>query len=41
MNLKHELQSIISGAGSHSTEDIIQAATLYIRESQKTGRNAQ
>jgi hypothetical protein len=41
MNLKYELQSIISGVGSHSTEDIIQAAAHYLRESQKTGGNAQ
>ena len=36
MNLKHELQSIISGIGDHSAEDIIKAAAHYIRESQKT-----
>ena len=36
MNLKHELQSIISGIGDHSAEDIIKAAAHHIRESQKT-----
>ena len=37
MNLKHELQSIISGIGDYSAENIIKAAAHYIRESQKTG----
>jgi hypothetical protein len=36
MNLKHELQSIISGIGDHSAENIVKAAAHYIRESQKT-----
>ena len=36
MNLKHELQSIISGIGDYSAEDIIKAAAHHIRESQKT-----
>lgn len=36
MNLKHELQSIISGIGDYSAENIIKAAAHYIRESQKT-----
>lgn len=36
MNLKHELQNIISGIGNHSAEDIIKAAAHYIRESKKT-----
>ena len=36
MNLKHELQSIISGIGDHSAENIIKAAAHHIRESQKT-----
>jgi len=35
MNLKHELQSIISGIGNHSAKDFIKAAAHYIRESQK------
>jgi hypothetical protein len=39
MNLKHELQSIISGIGDHSAEDLIKAAAHYIRESQKTSGN--
>jgi hypothetical protein len=41
MNLKHELQSIISGIGNHSTEDIIKAAAHYTRESKKTSRNTE
>lgn len=41
MNLKHELQSIISGIGDHSAEDIIKAAAHYIRESQKTSGNTE
>ena len=36
MNVKHELQSIISGIGDHSAEDIIKAAAHHIRESKKT-----
>lgn len=39
MNLKHELQSIISGIGDYSAEDIIKAVAHYIRESQKTSGN--
>ncbi len=41
MNLKHELQSIISGASNHSAEDFIQAAAHYVRESQKTSGNSE
>jgi hypothetical protein len=41
MNLKHELQSIISGIGNHSAEDLIKAAAYYIRESQKTSGNTE
>jgi hypothetical protein len=41
MNLKHELQSIISGIGDYSAEDIIKAAAYYIRESQKTSGNSE
>jgi hypothetical protein len=41
MNLKHELQSIISGIGDHSAEDLIKAAAHYIRESQKTSGNSE
>ncbi len=37
MNLKHELQSIISGIGNHSAKDFIKAAAYHTRESQKTG----
>lgn len=36
MNLKHELQSIISGIGDYSAKDFIKAAAHYIRESQNT-----
>jgi len=39
MNLKHELQSIISGIGDHSAKDFIKAAAHYIRESKKTSGN--
>jgi hypothetical protein len=35
MNLKHELQTIISGVGNHAAKDFIQAAANFIRESQK------
>ena len=41
MNLKHELQSIISGIGDHSAEDFIKATAHYIRESQKTSRDTE
>lgn len=41
MNLKHELQSIISGIGDHSAKDFIKAAAHYIRESQKTSGNSE
>jgi hypothetical protein len=41
MNLKHELQSIISGIGNHSATDFIKAAAYYIRESQKTSGNSE
>jgi len=41
MNLKHELQSIISGIGDHSAEDIINAEAYYIRKSQKTSGNSE
>ena len=41
MNLKHELQSIISGIGNHSAKDFIKAAAHYIRESQKTSGNSE
>jgi hypothetical protein len=35
MNLKYELQTIISGVGNHAAKDFIQAAANFIRESQK------
>ena len=41
MNLKYELQNVISGIGDHSAENLIQAAAHYLRESQKAGRNAE
>jgi hypothetical protein len=41
MNVKHELQSIISGIGDHATTDLIQAAAHYIRKSQEASGNAQ
>jgi hypothetical protein len=41
MNLKHELQSIISGIGNHSATDFIKAAAYYIKESQKTSGNTE
>ena len=41
MNLKHELQSIISGIGNHSAEDFIKAAAHFIRESQKASGNTE
>lgn len=41
MDLKHELQTIISGIGNHATTDFIQAATHYLRESKKASGNAQ
>ena len=39
MNLKYELQNIISGISGDSTENPIQAAAYHLRESQKAGGN--
>lgn len=36
MNVKHELQSIISGIGDHATTDLICAAAYHLRKSQET-----
>lgn len=41
MNVKHELQDIISSIGNHAAENLIKAAAHYIGQSQKTGRNPQ
>ncbi len=41
MNVKHELQTIISGTSHYAATDSIQAAAHYLRESKKTGRDAQ
>ena len=41
MNLKYELQNIISGIGNHSAKDFIKAAAHFIRESQKTSGNTE
>jgi hypothetical protein len=41
MNVKHELQSIISGIGNHSAKNLIEAAAHYIRESKKTSGTTQ
>jgi len=41
MNLKYELQSIISGAGRDSKANPIEAAAYYLGESQEAGRNPQ
>lgn len=41
MNLKYELQSIISGIGNHSAKDFIKAAAYYIRESKKASGTTQ
>ncbi len=37
MGLKYELQSIISGFGQPSTENLIKTAAYHIGKSQKTG----
>lgn len=39
MNLKYELQNVISGIGDPSAENLIQTAAHYLRESQKAGGN--
>lgn len=36
MNVKHELQDIISGVGEYAEKDLIKAAAHYLRQSQKT-----
>ena len=41
MNLKYELQNVISGIGDPSAENLIQAAAHYLREGQKAGGNAE
>jgi hypothetical protein len=41
MSLHYELQSIISGAGKHSTRNLIEAAAHHLRESKKTSGNTQ
>ncbi len=41
MNLKYELQSIISGTGTKAKGNLIQAAAHYLRESKEAGRNAE
>ena len=40
MNLKHELQSIISGTGTKAKGNLIQTAAHYLRESKETDRNS-
>jgi hypothetical protein len=41
MNVKHELQSIISGIGNHAATNLICAAAHYLRESKETSRISQ
>lgn len=41
MNLKYELQSIISGIGKNSTGNLVEAAAYYLGEGKKAGRNAE
>ena len=41
MNVKHELQNIISGVGEYAEKDLIKAAAHYLRQSQKTSRAPQ
>lgn len=41
MNVKHELQDIISGVGDYAEKDLIKAAAHYLRQSQKTSGASQ
>jgi hypothetical protein len=41
MNVKHELQSIISGVGNHAATNLICAAAYHLRKSQETSRISQ
>ncbi len=41
MNLKYELQSIISGTGKNSTRNLIEAAAYHLGKSKETGGNSQ
>jgi hypothetical protein len=41
MNLKHELQSIISGISKHSTKKFTKTAAYYFKESQKTSGDSE
>lgn len=41
MNLKYELQSIISGIGKNPTGNLIESAAYYLRESKEASRNTE
>ena len=41
MNIKYELQNIISGVGKHTEEDLIKAAAHHLRKSEEASRIAQ
>lgn len=41
MNLKYELQSIISGIGKNAAGNLIEAAANYLRKSKEASRNAE
>jgi hypothetical protein len=41
MDVKHEIQGIISGVGNHATENLICTAAHYLRKSKEAGRNTQ
>jgi hypothetical protein len=41
MNVKYELQNIISRIGHHTEKNLIEAAAYFIRESQKTSGNTE
>ena len=41
MNLKYELQNVISGISDPTAENLIQAAAHYLTESQEAGGNVE
>lgn len=41
MDVKHELQGIISGVGNHATENLICTAAHHLRKSKEASRNTQ
>jgi hypothetical protein len=41
MNVKHELQTIISGIGNHATKNLISTAAHHLRKSKEASGNTE